>query len=125
MTGRRVAVSTQEKNPRSAVIRTVVVAALTLFPILNLTLGIIVEEMRPYGDVVPGWVFGILNAGIVVTTVALAILTRVLAIPGVNEFFRSHFTPLSPEDKTKVDPGEGDPDGDPNDEATMTDGWTE
>lgn len=117
MTGRRVAVSTQEKNPRSAVIRTVVVAALTLFPILNITLGIIVEEMRPYGDVVPGWVFGILNGGIVITTVALAILTRIMAIPGVNDFFRSHFKPLAPEDsKTATDP---------DDVATITDGWHE
>lgn len=99
MTGKHEAVSTQEKNPRSAVVRTVVVAVLVMFPSLNIALGIIVEEMQPYGDVIPGWVFGILNAGIVITTVLLAIGTRVLAIPGVNAWLREHAAWLSPESK--------------------------
>lgn len=99
MTGRRVAVSTQEKSPRSTVVRTVVVAIIVLFPSLNIALGIIVEEMEPYGGVIPGWVFGILNGAILATTVLLGIGTRILAIPGVNEWLRKHAAWLAPEGK--------------------------
>lgn len=93
------AVSTQERNPRSAVVRTVVVAIVVLFPSLNAVLGIIAEELTPYGGTLPGWVFGILNGGIAVVTVILGIGTRVLAIPGVNDWLREHAAWLAPEDK--------------------------
>lgn len=97
MTGDHVAASTQEKNPRSAVIRTVVVAVLVLFPSVNGILAIIVEELTPYGGQLPAWVFGILNGGIAVTTVLLGIGTRILAIPGVNDWLRQHAAWLAPE----------------------------
>lgn len=93
------AVSTQERNPRSAVVRTVVVAVIVLFPSLNAVLGIIADELTPYGGQLPGWVFGILNSGIAVVTVILGIGTRVLAIPGVNAWLRQHAAWLAPEDK--------------------------
>lgn len=99
MSGDHAAVSTQEKNPRSAVVRTVVVAVLVLFPSLNIALGIIVEEMEPYSASVPGWVFGILNGAIAATAVLLGIGTRILAIPGVNAWLREHAAWLAPEGK--------------------------
>lgn len=99
MTGRRVAISTQERNPRSTIIRSVFVALLAALPIMNGALGIIVGELAPYGGTVPGWVFGVLNGGIAVTAILLAILTKIMAFPGVNEWFRQHAAWLSPEDK--------------------------
>lgn len=99
MSGDHAAVSTQEKNPRSTVVRTVVVAVLVLFPSLNIILGIVVEEMEPYSASVPGWVFGILNGGIVIVTVIVGICTRILAIPGVNVWLREHAAWLAPEGK--------------------------
>lgn len=98
MTGAHVAVSTQEKNPRSAVVRTVVVAVVVLFPSMNAILGIIADELAPYGGVLPDWVFITLNAGVAVVTVILGIGTRVLAIPAVNAWLRDHARWLSPED---------------------------
>ena len=92
------AVSTQEKNPRSAVVRTVVVAAVVLFPSMNAVLAIIKDELAPYGGNLPDWVFITLNAGVAITAVIMGIGTRVLAIPGVNAWFRRYVPWLSPED---------------------------
>lgn len=93
------AVSTQERNPRSAVVRTVVVAVIILFPSLNAVFAIIKDELTPYGGVLPDWVFIWLNAGIAIVTVILGIGTRILAIPGVNDWLRAHASWLAPEDK--------------------------
>lgn len=99
MTGRRVAVSGQEKNPRSAVARTVLVAVFALFPILNGALLVIMDELQPYVGQLPAWVFPALNGVLVVVTVLIGICTRVLAIPGVNVWLRQNARWLSPEDK--------------------------
>lgn len=99
MTGRRVAVSTQEKNPRSAVARTVLVAVFALFPILNATLLVIMDELQPYVGQLPAWVFPALNGVLVAVTVLIGICTRVLAVPGVNAWLRRYAKWLAPEDK--------------------------
>ena len=106
MTGRRVAVSTQEKNPRSAVIRTVLVAVFALFPLLNGALLVIMDELQPYVGSLPAWVFPALNGALVAVTVLIGICTRVLAIPGVNDWLRRYAKWLAPEDKaqTPADP---------------------
>ena len=106
MTGRRVAVSTQEKNPRSAVIRTVLVAVFALFPLLNCALLVIMDELQPYVGSLPAWVFPALNGALVAVTVLIGICTRVLAIPGVNAWLRRYAKWLAPEDKaqTPTDP---------------------
>ena len=98
MTGKRVAISTQEQNPRSTIVRSVFVALVALLPTMNITLAIIVQELRPYGEAVPGWVFGILNGGIVATAVVISIGTKIMAIPGFNEWLRANVPWLSPED---------------------------
>ena len=100
MTGKRAAVSTQEKNPRSTIVRSVFVALVALLPIMNITLAIIVQELRPYGEAIPGWVFGILNGGIVVTALAISIGTKIMAIPGFNEWLRANAPWLAPEDSS-------------------------
>lgn len=97
--GRRLATTTQEQNPRSTVVRSTLLALVTALPIMNASLIIIVQELRPYGEVVPGWVFAILNVGIIVTALFISIGTKIMALPGVNEWLRQHVPWLSPEDK--------------------------
>lgn len=97
MAGHR-ALSTQERNPRSAVLRTVLVAAVALFPLLNGALKIVVEELEPYRVNLPEWLFVALNVAIAVTVVLMGIFTRVMAVPGVNEWLRKYFPLFAPED---------------------------
>lgn len=96
-----VALSTQERNPRSAVIRTVFAAIVTAFPLVNATLLIVKAELAQYAVDLPGWVFVTLNVGLAVTAAFTAIVTRVLAIPGVNDWLRRYFPLLAPEDHPK------------------------
>jgi uncharacterized protein HemY len=95
-----VALSTQERNPRSAVLRTVLVAAVALFPLLNGALKVVVEELEPYRVNLPEWLFVALNVAIAVTVALMGIFTRVMAIPGVNEWLRKYLPLFAPEDHT-------------------------
>ena len=99
MTGDHVAKTTQELNPRSTVVRSTLLALAAALPIMNAALAVIVQELRPYGEVVPGWVFGILNGGIIVTALAISIGTKIMALPGVNDWLRRHAAWLAPEDR--------------------------
>ena len=101
MTGRRVAVSTQEANPRSASVRTGLAALVGMLILLNPVLAVVIEVLRPYDATIPGWVFIWLNGAITVTAVAIALVTRVMAVPGVNDWLRKYAAWLSPEDKAK------------------------
>lgn len=106
MTGRRVAVSTQEKNPRSASVRTGLAALVGMLILLNPVLAVVIEVLRPYDAAIPAWVFIWLNGAITVTAVAIALVTRIMAVPGVNEWLRKYARWLAPEDKqpTPADP---------------------
>ena len=90
--------ATQETNPRSAVLRTVLAAAVALFPLLNGILAAVIDALRPYEVHLPAWVFLALNGTLVAATALAALVTRVLAVPGVNDWFRKYkvlrwFTP--------------------------------
>lgn len=90
--------STQERNPRSAVLRTVLAAVIALFPLLNGCLVAVIEVLKPYEVHLPAWVFLVLNAALAVVTVITALVTRILAVPGVNDWLRKYrilrwFTP--------------------------------
>ena len=100
--GEHLALSTQERNPRSAVLRTVLVAAVALFPLLNAGLKIVVEELEPYRVFLPDWLFVALNVAITVVVVLIGIFTRVMAIPGVNDWLRKYVPLFAPEDKANV-----------------------
>ena len=91
-------VSTQERNPRSAVLRTILAMVIAAFPLLNGTLHAVLAALEPYNAFVPGWVFIFLNGTLLAATIIAAVVTRVLAVPGVNEWLRKYrllrwFTP--------------------------------
>ncbi len=90
--------ATQERNPRSAVLRTVLAVAVAAFPLLNGVLLAVIEALKPFEAFVPSWVFLGLNGILLTVTALAAIVTRVLAVPGVNEWLRKYrllrwFTP--------------------------------
>ncbi|WP_028265945.1 hypothetical protein [Arthrobacter sp. MA-N2] len=90
--------STQERNPRSAVARTVLAAVVALFPLLNGVLAVAIEVLKPYEVQLPGWVFLWLNGALAAVTVITAGATRILAIPGVNAWLRKYAPIFAPED---------------------------
>lgn len=96
--GDHVALSTQERNPRSAVARTFF-AILALAPLLNGVLLATVEALKPYEVYLPAWLFPALNGILVAIAALTALVTRVLAVPGVNDWLRTYLPFLAPEDK--------------------------
>lgn len=109
------AVSTQERNPRSASVRTGLAALIGMLVLLNPILAVVIEVLRPYDATIPGWVFIWLNGTITITAVAIALVTRVMAVPGVNDWLRKYAPWLSPEDKQPEPPAE----------PGLTDDWHE
>lgn len=93
------ALSTQERNPWSAVARTFA-AIVALIPIVNGIAALLIELLRPYEVALPAWVFPALNGVLVATAVLAAFVTRVLARPDVNDWLRKYLPLLAPEDKT-------------------------
>lgn len=94
-----VAVSTQEKSPWAAVRRTAV-AVVALIPILNGVAALTIELLKPYEVYLPSWIFPALNGILVATALLAAWVTRVLAMPQVNDWLRAHLPMLAPEGKT-------------------------
>lgn len=82
--------ATQELNPRHAVARTILAAVVGLFPLVNGVLLAIKEALDEYQDVLPGWVFLVVNGTLLAATILTAVVTRVLAVPGVNDWLRKH-----------------------------------
>lgn len=82
-------VSTQEANPANAVARTVFAVILALFPIVNGTLVAVNEWAVANADMLPGWLFPIVNGALIVAAMIAGLVTKVLAVPGVNDWLRS------------------------------------
>lgn len=93
------AVSTQELNPRSTSNRTLFQALITLFPLANAALlviqGVLLEADQ---GTIPGWVWAVINGAVLVCGIVMKIASRIMAIPGVNEWLRKYAPWLAPED---------------------------
>lgn len=96
--GEHVAISTQERNPGAAVRRTLV-AVFALIPVINAIAAVTVELLEPYQVHVPAWVFPALNGILVATALLAAWVTRILALPVVNDWLRAHLPSFAPEGK--------------------------
>ncbi|KQR02469.1 hypothetical protein ASF72_10570 [Arthrobacter sp. Leaf141] len=93
------AVSTQERNPGAAVRRTLG-AIVLLIPVINAIAAVTVELLKPYEVHLPVWVFPALNGVLVATALLAAWVTRILALPGVNDWLRRYLPSFAPEGKT-------------------------
>lgn len=94
-------VSTQEANPGKAVNRTVFSAAVAFFPLVNGVLLAIQGWLTDNTDVVPVEVYGWVNGVLLAALALVALVTRVLAAPGVNDWLRAHLAVLAPDSKGK------------------------
>lgn len=101
--------ATQETNPGRAVGRTLLAALVAFFPLVNGVLLAVQDWLTQNTAIIPAtlftWANGILIAGLALA----ALVTRILAVPGVNDWLRKHLRILAPDDKT----GAGTPAGTP------------
>lgn len=77
--------TTQQEHPWRAALRTVVAYLVVVVPVLNIALGIIVDELQTAGLASDHWVFAWLNGAILVFGVIIAIVNRIALIPGIND----------------------------------------
>jgi hypothetical protein len=93
-------VPTQVASPGQATRRTVAAVILGLavvLPIVNTILLIVQEELVKASDLtIPAWVWATLNIAIALVAALSGIVTRVLAIPGVNEWVTAKMPFLAP-----------------------------
>lgn len=97
-------VPTQVASPRQATKRTVVavlVGLAVVLPVINTALGIVADELAQADLAVPAWLWAGLNLVIALVAVLSGIVTRVLAIPAVNDWItdRVPFLSANPVDK--------------------------
>lgn len=90
-------VSTQEANPGKATARTFLAALLGFAPLVNGVLLAMQGWLNDNTDIIPaelfGWANGVLLAGLALA----ALVTRVLAVPGVNDWLRKHAALFAPD----------------------------
>lgn len=104
----------QVANPARATLRTVVavlVGLLVALPTINTALlalqGYLSEQTAV---VLPSWVWLVVNGAVAVVTLVSGVVTRLLAVPGVNAWIVEHLPGLSAIPSKQV-PVEPNPDG--------------
>lgn len=89
---------TQVANPGRAVARTAfayIIGALVALPTINLALAAVQDELLNSGLDIPAWIWAALNGAIVVGGLVMALITRLLAVPGINEWVKQHIPALA------------------------------
>lgn len=90
-------VPTQVANPKRAGWRTFTQALIAFLPLANgILLAVQLVLAQPdYSGYVPGWVFAVVNGGILISALASKLVTQVMAAPGVNEWIKAHVPSLA------------------------------
>jgi type II secretory pathway component PulF len=92
-------VPTQVANPSRATLRTVVavlVALVAALPTLNAVLASLQAYLSEQTQVViPTWVWLAVNGTAALLLFVSGLITRILAVPGVNEWIKSHLPALA------------------------------
>jgi len=92
-------VPTQVANPGRATLRTalaVLVGLLAALPTLNATLAALQAYLSEQAQVViPAWVWLVVNGTAAVLLFISGLVTRLLAVPGVNEWVKAHLPALA------------------------------
>lgn len=95
-----VGVATQLANPSRATARTavaVLVGIVIALPVLNSALLIVQDELTRQSDLsIAPWVWLAVNGALAAVGLVSSIVTRVLAVPGVNSWIESHVPALAP-----------------------------
>lgn len=92
-------VPTQVANPKRATLRTVVAVVIGLvvaLPLINSFLLILQSELaKVTAFEIPAWIYVSINVALAAVALVGGIVTRVLAIPGVNEWIKAHVPGLA------------------------------
>jgi len=92
-------VPTQVANPGRATLRTalaVLVGLVAALPTLNATLAALQAYLSEQAQVViPAWVWLVVNGTAAVLLFISGLVTRLLAVPGVNEWVKTHLPALA------------------------------
>lgn len=92
-------VPTQVANPVRATLRTAVAVLVSLvlaLPTLNAVLAALQAYLSEQGQVVvPAWVWLAVNGTAAAVVFISGLITRLLAVPGVNEFVKTHIPGLA------------------------------
>lgn len=94
-------VATQVANPRRTTWRTFIQAAIGLLivavPLANAVLVQVAEFLKAQHDlVVPSWAFVVVNVGIGVSAFIIALVARIMVVPGVAAFIARYLPFLAP-----------------------------
>lgn len=92
-------VPTQVANPGRATLRTalaVLIGLVAALPTLNATLAALQAYLSEQAQVViPAWVWLVVNGSAAVLLFISGLVTRLLAVPGVNEWVKAHLPALA------------------------------
>lgn len=89
--------ATQEANPVKAVMRTILAAVIAFFPLTNGVLLALQDWLAANSEVLPPWLILGVNGILVAGLLLVALVTRVLAVPGVNDWLRKHARIFAPD----------------------------
>lgn len=93
------ATPTQVANPGRATLRTFLAALLGFAPLVNGVLLAVQDWLAQNTDVVPAELALVVNGVLVAGLALAALVTRVLAVPGVNDWLRDHMGFLAADNK--------------------------
>ena len=89
--------ATQETNPAKAVMRTILAAVIAFFPLTNGVLLAVQEWLAANSEVLPPWLLVAMNGILLAGLLLVALVTRILAVPGVNDWLRKYAKFLAPD----------------------------
>lgn len=79
----------QVANPWRTTVRSVVQSLVALIPLVNLSAAAVIDYLREEGIGAPAWVWLVLNGAVAVTALVAGLVTRLMAVPGVEAFLRA------------------------------------
>ena len=89
--------ATQETNPAKAVMRTILAAVIAFFPLTNGVLLAVQEWLTANSEVLPSWLIVMVNGILLAGLLLVALVTRILAVPGVNDWLRKYAKAFAPD----------------------------
>ena len=89
-------------------LRTFVQALIVLVPVVNAVAATVVTYLNEQTDVtVPAWAFAVLNAVVIITALVMALVARIMAVPGVNEILTRIGLGSVPKEAIVLEPSSG------------------
>lgn len=89
---------TQEAHPVKAVLRTMLAGVIAFFPLVNGVLLALRDWLAENHEVLPPSLVVAINGILLAGILLAALVTRLLAVPGVNDWLRKYAAMFAPDD---------------------------